>query len=242
MSPEAASAFAASLSRIGDAQAAIEAGLGGITLLCPQWSNTGLLDVDAASGTVRLIARHGPVNDLFEGLPTRWPLGISPARALLRGGETQFVADMRESEAFPLYRVDAGIQGYRSVAMLLLDGEGTRARVVSCHADRVLTREEAGLPWLELALAMMQLALARTTQRDDAVKPGPHPALAGLAGRSDLIETARAFSLHEGRFQRAADALGIHVSTLRYRLGILRDGHGIDLADPELRRAIAASP
>lgn len=49
--------------------------------------------------------------------------------------------------------------------------------------------------------------------------------------KMSLLETLRAFVEHEGRYQPAADALGIHVTTLRYRLQRLGDLLGVDLSD-----------
>ena len=49
--------------------------------------------------------------------------------------------------------------------------------------------------------------------------------------RMKLLETLKTFVEHEGRYQASADALGIHVSTLRYRLQRLSDLAGVDLSD-----------
>lgn len=49
--------------------------------------------------------------------------------------------------------------------------------------------------------------------------------------RMSLLETLKAFVEHEGRYQASADSLGIHVTTLRYRLQRLDELAGIDLTD-----------
>ena len=49
--------------------------------------------------------------------------------------------------------------------------------------------------------------------------------------KMSLLATLKAFVEHEGRYQAAADALGIHVTTLRYRLQRLGDLLDIDLSD-----------
>lgn len=241
MTPEAVDDLARRLAECRDGDAIAREALAGATRICPQWRNTGLLEVDGSTGTVRLLARHGPVSPLFDGLRTAWPLGISPARELLRTRVPQFIPDMRESAAFPLYRLDAGLQGYRSVALLLVRRQDRSGLVVSCHSESILSREQAALPWLQLVVAIFALALggvdaAQTEPPRDKV----HPAVSKLTRekRVDLIETARAFAFHEGRFQRTADALGIHVSTLRYRLDRLRDTSQIDLLDRETRLAL----
>lgn len=239
MLPETIDRLARRLAACGEREETIQAGLAGVAQLCPQWQNSGLLEVDNSTGTVKLLARHGPVGPFFDGLRSKWPLGLSPARELLASGVTQFIPDMRDSSAFPLYRIDAGIQDYRSVAMLLVRKQGRRGLVVSCHSGRKLSRNQAELPWLEVAVSMFALAL----QNFDPLQSGQHhvhvnPAMAKLAAvqsNNKLIEAANVFALHEGRFQSTADALGIHVSTLRYRLDRLRDKYGIDLLDRETR-------
>jgi hypothetical protein len=245
MQPEAVDRLARELAACTGSEARIRAGLAGVTRVCPQWRNTGLLEVDGGTGTVTLLARHGPVSPLFESLRTKWPLGLSPARELLKGGVPRFIPDMRESTAFPLYRLDADIQDYRSVAMLLLRTQGNKGFVVSCHSTEVLSREEAALPWLQLAISILALALGDIDATRHSEPPGAevHPAVLKLAGekRADMLETARAFALHDGRFQRTADALGIHVSTLRYRLNRLRERLDIDLLDRDIRHALLRS-
>ena len=53
--------------------------------------------------------------------------------------------------------------------------------------------------------------------------------------RANLTETLEAFLRAGGRFQPAADALGIHVTTLRYRLDRIAELAGIDLDNPDAR-------
>jgi DNA-binding PucR family transcriptional regulator len=50
-----------------------------------------------------------------------------------------------------------------------------------------------------------------------------------------LTETLEAFLRNSGRFQAAADELGIHVSTLRYRLGRVEEFARIDLENSDSR-------
>lgn len=66
----------------------------------------------------------------------------------------------------------------------------------------------------------------------------------GAVERSDrknagaLLATADAFLATGSRYQEAADRLGIHVTTLRYRLRRLSEQFGIDLQNPETRVAL----
>ena len=54
-----------------------------------------------------------------------------------------------------------------------------------------------------------------------------------------LLETASAFIDCSCRYKPAAQALSIHVSTLRYRVGRLKELFSIDLDDAESRLALA---
>lgn len=53
--------------------------------------------------------------------------------------------------------------------------------------------------------------------------------------RSDLVRTLAAYLDHGGNYDRTAAALVIHRSTLRYRLGRIRETTGLDIGDPEAR-------
>lgn len=53
--------------------------------------------------------------------------------------------------------------------------------------------------------------------------------------RSELVRTLGAYLDSGGNYDRTADALIIHRSTLRYRLGRIREVSGLDVADPDTR-------
>ena len=53
--------------------------------------------------------------------------------------------------------------------------------------------------------------------------------------RSELVRTLGAYLDSGGNYDRTADALIIHRSTLRYRLGRIREVSGRDVADPDAR-------
>lgn len=57
-------------------------------------------------------------------------------------------------------------------------------------------------------------------------------------GEGMLLPTLDAFLTCGGRYQAAADALGVHVTTLRYRLRRLTELFDLDLEDPETRVAL----
>ncbi|MET0885921.1 MAG: helix-turn-helix domain-containing protein, partial [Mycetocola sp.] len=52
---------------------------------------------------------------------------------------------------------------------------------------------------------------------------------------SELVHTLTLYLDSAGNYDRTADALTIHRSTLRYRLGRIREVSGRDLGDPETR-------
>lgn len=52
---------------------------------------------------------------------------------------------------------------------------------------------------------------------------------------SELLRSAEVFIEEGCRYQSASEALGIHVSTLRYRLGRLNDALNLDLGSPDVR-------
>jgi purine catabolism regulator len=54
----------------------------------------------------------------------------------------------------------------------------------------------------------------------------------------EMLPTLEAFFAHHGRYQAAADALGIHVTTLRYRLRRVAELFGIALEDADSRIAL----
>ena len=55
------------------------------------------------------------------------------------------------------------------------------------------------------------------------------------ARRGDLLETLRSFVDNEGRYQSCAEQLGVHVSTLRYRLDRIAERFGLDVTRPDTR-------
>ncbi|WP_118134400.1 helix-turn-helix domain-containing protein [Oceanicella sp. SM1341] len=216
------------------------------------WSSSGLLAVEQAAGLVRLEGSHGAQGPLFEGLPRRWPLSESPARLALERGAPLFIEDIRAEAGWPLYRIDAEVQRYRAVALLPLPG--ALPRVLTLHAVPVHRPGQAERELLT-ALAAVFAAALNAEARAQAPSTGAEPplralcppeyaaALDRLAAAPDartrrLSETALVFVEQGGRIRRTAASLGIHPSTLRYRLDLLRERHGLDLEDETVRRAV----
>lgn len=61
----------------------------------------------------------------------------------------------------------------------------------------------------------------------------PEPLMAKSRKATVAVETLEMFLRHGRRYQEAADQLGIHVSTLRYRLEQLTDQYGMNFDDPD---------
>jgi hypothetical protein len=53
------------------------------------------------------------------------------------------------------------------------------------------------------------------------------------SSRAKLVETLRAWLLHQGRREDMAQALFVHPQTVRYRMGQIRDRYGAHLEDPQ---------
>jgi hypothetical protein len=114
-------------------------------------------------------------------------------------------------------------------------------------ADRVL-RVLRGMdaempPPADIEEMHMQVLLARLAEvaADEPISPlGPLRTLIERDTRQNtqLVETLRAYLDAFGDVAVAADRLGIHHNTLRYRLQKLREIPGLDLADPEQRLAL----
>ena len=218
------------------------AGLAGLCKAFPHWTSAGLLSVDTVSGTVSLAASHGGGGPLFEGLPTRWPLGISPTRHVMQTGRPLPIPDIRLAEAYPLYRMDAEIQGHRSSVLIPLETGTPIGSVVSLQSTAVRHVSDETLRWLECFGQILHLALSAertglpsrsggSAPRHEAVDP----AIARLLARRNdkLIDTVRVFARLHGRRKATADALGIHISTLRYRLDLAGAIMEIDCYQPE---------
>jgi hypothetical protein len=58
--------------------------------------------------------------------------------------------------------------------------------------------------------------------------------LGELVERPWVLPTLEAYIAHQGRTKEAAQRLGVHLNTVKYRLRELREGTGINLADGEL--------
>lgn len=84
-------------------------------------------------------------------------------------------------------------------------------------------------------LEMMVSALGATELRDYVSKSIGPIARHDLENGTDYLDTLAAFLRAGCRSQPCADALGLHVSTLRYRLARLNELFGIEIDSPEKR-------
>lgn len=122
-------------------------------------------------------------------------------------------------------------------------------RLLRLHAEGRLAdpsgREGSDLGWglldCDEHLPALVLGADESAHRDLR-----HQVLAPMAGRrpssaDKLVETLRAWVLHQGRREAMADSLFVHPQTVRYRMGQLREVYGDLLEDPDwvLRATIA---
>ena len=144
-------------------------------------------------------------------------------------GPTVALADARHSAAraaaaFALWERlgDTGESGVRRTDALAPPAAFTSAGATGC-----LLVADDHLPDLLLA-AQPRLAadLSRRLAALDALADGP---------RERLLVTLAAWLDHLGEARLAADALNVHVQTVRYRLGQLRELLGEDLDEPAAR-------
>jgi PucR C-terminal helix-turn-helix domain/GGDEF-like domain/GAF domain len=187
-------------------------------------------------------------------------------RALLRVARAGLPAATAffDGEAFVLF-LPAGRMDAKAVGRLLQRLVDELERQAGLRPTAVLSRACASLEdYREARVAAARtLDLARRLDRSGIVAEadfGPFARLVSAAdqaalrrfvadtiGRleahdrahaSELVATLEAFFAEQGRYQATADALGIHVTTLRYRLRRLGELFAISLEDPETRIAI----
>ncbi|MQA93562.1 MAG: hypothetical protein GEV11_02590 [Streptosporangiales bacterium] len=95
----------------------------------------------------------------------------------------------------------------------------------------------AGLPLLEVPEPTPFIAIGKalhellTAEEHEALR---RPLLE-YETRADLVGSLRAYLAAAGRWDAAAESLGVHRHTLRYRIGRIRDLLGRDLDDPTVR-------
>lgn len=115
----------------------------------------------------------------------------------------------------------------------------TEARTSYLRARRALTLERES----RSATLDTEEHLARLVVRadPDALRDLRTQVLTPLADLSDstrekLVDTLRAWVLHQGRREAVAEALFVHPQTVRYRMGQLREAYGERLDDPDFVR------
>jgi hypothetical protein len=108
-----------------------------------------------------------------------------------------------------------------------------RALEIAAAYDRPLDTDEH---LVELVVRADGEALADLRERTLAPLHGLRP-----SARDKLIDTLRAWIVHQGRRDAVAEALFVHPQTVRYRLGQLRELYGDRLEDPETILQLAIS-
>lgn len=127
----------------------------------------------------------------------------------------------------------------RGLRLLRLHAEGRLADAPG--SDAAATEPGWGLLDTDDHLPALVLGADESAHRDLR-----RQVLAPLAGRrpssaDKLVETLRAWALHQGRREAMAASLFVHPQTVRYRMGQLREAYGDLLEDPDwvLRATLA---
>ncbi|MEV2277561.1 PucR family transcriptional regulator [Nocardiopsis sp. NPDC049922] len=143
-------------------------------------------------------------------------------RALLLAGAATPGAVIREVLDGPIGVSEPG--GYADLDTALAEAE--RARAVAREGEGGVVRV-GDLPGGLLGLAQTP---AGARMAEDLLRP-----LSGQRTGAELLASLRAYLASAGRWDAAAEALGVHRHTLRYRMTRIRDLLPGDLDDPDYR-------
>ncbi|SMF36500.1 purine catabolism regulatory protein [Tistlia consotensis] len=188
----------------------------------------------SAQGVVRSLRRSLPEAFVVDQQAAVF-LGVPERSATAAGAVSRRVEDALKWATGGSLRVAVGPLCRHPKEFRAARDHCLRTLTLAAMFDRrgILRQEDFG-PFALLLSALDSEALRSFV--DEAV--GPVEAY-DRAHATDLLETAGAFIDQSCRFQTTADRLGIHVSTLRYRLKRLQELFGIDLEEPEARFRLA---
>jgi hypothetical protein len=163
---------------------------------------------------------------------------VRPVLASVSGGTLQVVDAAELDDAVVLLVPDA--HDHRRAALLrALAGRGAVAGPARpwlearSSYDRALRARAMGLE-LDTEANLVRLVLDADRGARDDLRAQVLAPLADLrpATAEKLVDTLRAWLLHQGRRDDVAAALFVHPQTVRYRLGQLRERYGDRLEDP----------
>ncbi|WP_110207353.1 PucR family transcriptional regulator [Nocardioides daejeonensis] len=185
----------------------------------PPATLTAVLTPESVSGTVRTLvdARTLRASSEAPGLEDRSDLAVLLVPDLSERARRSLVQALADREAVvgPSRSWAGAVSSYR-------------------RALRALQLRTPGGP-VDSADLLVPLVV---TADADALADLRHRVLAPMAGLrpstvEKLVETLRAWLLHQGRRDDIAAALFVHPQTIRYRVGRLRELYGERLADPQ---------
>jgi purine catabolism regulator len=160
---------------------------------------------------LRKLGREALVTESLNMVPFLLPPGVEPAKiANALGDRALSIVFGREHPG-----ADGARTSYREALSLIR----YRDRPTICTYDDLLVPR-----------VIMGDASARKTFLDDFFAP-----LRERRNGRELAKALLALARHGFRFRQAADALGIHPNTLRYRLDRTSEILGLDLADPDVQ-------
>jgi purine catabolism regulator len=210
-----------------------------LLVLAPGTREGGPPDGDARAMTLRALLRlaspqHPGAAVCFDGdafvvfLPER-PAGDKSTSRLIERLLSEMEWTLGAKPVATLSRVCRELKDYQSARQ-----EGARVLDLARRLDRRGLVTEADFGAFARLLATADQSALRSFA-DETLAP---IAAYDRKHRSHFLATLDAFLTHGCRYQPCADALGLHVTTLRYRLQRLGDLFGVDLEDRETRLAL----
>ena len=206
----------------------------------------------------RRILAGGPVEALqADAERAKWDPPETLSAVLMAASSAQGVRGKIDARSLLLPGELPGLEGVDSVLLLVpVTGSGDRDKLKEVLADR-----EAVIgpirPWHEAALSysralkvhrlyewnesfldandhLVDLVVSADSEALDDLRESVLAPLEPLreSTREKLIQTLRAWLLHQGRREDIARALHVHPQTVRYRMGQIRDLFGEQLDDP----------
>jgi len=200
--------------------AAVEAAASAAGWVLPRLLAAVFTDGDEPDRLARRLGSDAIASRLEAGVCALVPDPGAPGRRAQLGAA---LADRSAALGPAVPWADAGVSAKRARSTLALAAEGA----IDVPATGLVAAEDHSLALLlhadrRLARDLTAGVLAPLEQET----PG---------SRARLVVTLLEWLRHEGRTERAAEALHVHPQTVRYRLGRLRDLLGDRLDDPEAR-------
>ncbi|MDA8341210.1 MAG: helix-turn-helix domain-containing protein [Actinomycetota bacterium] len=194
-----------------------------------------LVPADAPPWRAALVELPGgvPLSSVLAGLVTA---GLPPLAAAAASAVLVVVPDTREG-ADHLDRL-AGNPGYRMGvgASAATMEEVARSIDEARLALRVGPASSGAVRFDELGTTALVASLGDVSRLESLVEKVLGPLVEyDRTHHRELVATLGAYLDHAGSVERAAEAMGVHRSTMKYRMGRIRELADLDLTDPDAR-------